>query len=270
MTYTYALLTISKAAHDEIAAKLKAAGYDRANGAIIDMHGLALEIEHSCSTSSEGEKLSDERLDKLISAYGKMSFERTYAELASGLRELKAFRALFQRCGRDEFDANVDRLKACEHIADGDEGWQKLRNECPSTAAVARLRDQFEQRCGRDEARQPTDKELDELADIIDGEVGDERPMHMERCVWEYVARSLVPDDKERGSAAGAVSETKRARWKKKQCPACAGVGSIIDSTYNRTGETVECGKCFGTGKCEDEIRNAVRRALIHKDSPDV
>jgi hypothetical protein len=39
------------------------------------------------------------------------------------------------------FDANVNRLKACEHIADGDEGWEKLRNECPSTAAVARLRD---------------------------------------------------------------------------------------------------------------------------------
>lgn len=40
-----------------------------------------------------------------------------------------------------EFDANVDRLKACEHIADGDDGWERLRNECPSTAAVARLRD---------------------------------------------------------------------------------------------------------------------------------
>ncbi len=40
----------------------------------------------------------------------------------------------------NEFDANVNRLKACEHIADGDEGWEKLRNECPSTAAVARLR----------------------------------------------------------------------------------------------------------------------------------
>lgn len=38
------------------------------------------------------ERLSDERLDKLIAAYGKMSFERTYAELAAGLRELKARR----------------------------------------------------------------------------------------------------------------------------------------------------------------------------------
>lgn len=43
-----------------------------------------------------------------------------------------------------DFDANVNRLKACEHIADGDEGWEALRNECPSTAAVARLRDDLE------------------------------------------------------------------------------------------------------------------------------
>lgn len=40
-----------------------------------------------------------------------------------------------------EHDAQVDRLKACEHIALGDEGWEVLRNECPSTAAVAALRD---------------------------------------------------------------------------------------------------------------------------------
>lgn len=45
---------------------------------------------------------------------------------------------------RKEFDANVDRLKACEHVADGDDGWERLRNECPSTAAVARLRDEHD------------------------------------------------------------------------------------------------------------------------------
>lgn len=37
--------------------------------------------------------LSNERLDSLISAYGKMSFERTYAEIAAGLSELKRLRA---------------------------------------------------------------------------------------------------------------------------------------------------------------------------------
>lgn len=37
-------------------------------------------------------------------------------------------------------DLQMERLKACEHIADGDEGWEKLEQLCPSTAAVARLR----------------------------------------------------------------------------------------------------------------------------------
>jgi len=37
-------------------------------------------------------------------------------------------------------DAEMLRVKACEHIAEGDEGWEALQNECPSTAAVAKLR----------------------------------------------------------------------------------------------------------------------------------
>ncbi len=53
------------------------------------------------------------------------------------------------------FDANVERLKACEHIAEGDEDWRALRNLCPSTAAVADLRDALDaaQRSA-DEARE--------------------------------------------------------------------------------------------------------------------
>lgn len=47
---------------------------------------------------------------------------------------------------RRDHDAQVDRLKACEHIACADEGWRRLRNECPSAAAVAALRDAFEQK----------------------------------------------------------------------------------------------------------------------------
>lgn len=43
-TYTYVLLEVSGAAYDEIAAKLRAAGYDHAFGddGEINMHGLAL------------------------------------------------------------------------------------------------------------------------------------------------------------------------------------------------------------------------------------
>lgn len=43
----------------------------------------------------------------------------------------------------EKSDAEMLRVKACEHIADGDEGWEVLRELCPSTSAVARLRDRF-------------------------------------------------------------------------------------------------------------------------------
>jgi hypothetical protein len=46
--------------------------------------------------------------------------------------------------GLPTYDEQVNLVKACEHIAEGTEGWQKLRNECPSTAAVAALRDAYE------------------------------------------------------------------------------------------------------------------------------
>jgi uncharacterized protein YicC (UPF0701 family) len=35
---------------------------------------------------------------------------------------------------QSERDAEMLRVKACEHIAEGDEGWEVLQNECPSTA----------------------------------------------------------------------------------------------------------------------------------------
>lgn len=37
------------------------------------------------------------------------------------------------------------RVKMCEHIAEGEEGWGQHRNLCPSTMAVAELRDKYEQ-----------------------------------------------------------------------------------------------------------------------------
>jgi hypothetical protein len=71
------------------------------------------------------------RTDKYLSAYAAALAWNRRAPSPAALGEGEA----------ELFDANVNRLKACEHIADGDEGWEKLRNECPSTAAVARLRD---------------------------------------------------------------------------------------------------------------------------------
>lgn len=52
-THTYAILGISKAAYDEIYEKLDKAGYyhqfieeDAGGKILIDMHGLALEVDH--------------------------------------------------------------------------------------------------------------------------------------------------------------------------------------------------------------------------------
>lgn len=42
---------------------------------------------------------------------------------------------------KESADQEMERVRACEHIAEGDEGWETLRNLCPSTAAVAALRD---------------------------------------------------------------------------------------------------------------------------------
>ncbi len=46
-----------------------------------------------------------------------------------------------ERLGK-KADEEMLRVKACEHIAEGCEGWEKLINVCPSTAAVARLRNE--------------------------------------------------------------------------------------------------------------------------------
>lgn len=41
---------------------------------------------------------------------------------------------------RARHNEQVDLTKACEHIAEGEPGWEKLANLCPSTAAVTALR----------------------------------------------------------------------------------------------------------------------------------
>ena len=52
MTYTYVLMEISKSAYNEIAGKLRSAGYNQAfhlsdsrGDVVLDMHGIALAVE---------------------------------------------------------------------------------------------------------------------------------------------------------------------------------------------------------------------------------
>lgn len=63
-----------------------------------------------------------------------------YADSRSGqIKFEKVESTVCKKC-----DAEMLRIKACEHIAEGDEGWEKLRNICPSTMLVATLRDKYE------------------------------------------------------------------------------------------------------------------------------
>jgi hypothetical protein len=58
VTHTYVILELSSSAHDEIAYKLRAAGYDHAfndNGEI-DMHGIAVALEHPQPVSGDGSR----------------------------------------------------------------------------------------------------------------------------------------------------------------------------------------------------------------------
>lgn len=60
MTYTYAILKVSRGTYDEIRQKLKAAAYDHAfhrDGAVevIDMHGVALQEEAVDDTTKDVE-----------------------------------------------------------------------------------------------------------------------------------------------------------------------------------------------------------------------
>lgn len=66
MTYTYAILDVSKAAYDEIRALLDAAGYTQAfhedgGRSIIDLHGIALAVAPSaCATCQDEGRHVDE------------------------------------------------------------------------------------------------------------------------------------------------------------------------------------------------------------------
>lgn len=56
-TRTYATMEVSKATFDEIAAKMRDAGYDHVflnRGETIDMHGIALEMEEQNDESTAG------------------------------------------------------------------------------------------------------------------------------------------------------------------------------------------------------------------------
>ena len=82
------------------------------------------------------EKIAKEKADLKEAA---VHFSGLVAGLQDKLSEETTRRAAEAR----DCDAEMLRVKACEHIAEGEPGWEKLRDLCPSTTAVASLRDAF-------------------------------------------------------------------------------------------------------------------------------
>jgi DnaJ-class molecular chaperone len=41
---------------------------------------------------------------------------------------------------------------------------------------------------------------------------------------------------------------------RRKNCSSCDGKGRLIDMTYDRSGEEVECVRCYGTGRSQEYI----------------
>lgn len=64
-------------------------------------------------------------------------------------------------------DAEMLRVKACEHIAEGEEGWEKVRNVCPSTMAVGELRDAYEKLLAQQAGADKAEGQLTQLTQLI-------------------------------------------------------------------------------------------------------
>lgn len=90
-THTYALLEISAGAYDEIAAKLRAAGYDHAFNADgeIDMHGIGLEkVEKSEEMGALSVYIAAYIADALQRFVGESNTQEVRAAIASVIDSL--------------------------------------------------------------------------------------------------------------------------------------------------------------------------------------
>lgn len=50
---------------------------------------------------------------------------------------------------------------------------------------------------------------------------------------------------------------------RRKKCPSCDGKGWLVDTTYDRSGEVVECLRCYGTGHSQEFIRRLLAAQRI-------
>jgi len=98
--------------------------------------------------------------DLAVSKWNHHDYEKAYRETRNELEAMSK-----------KADANMLLVKACEYIAEGDLDWEKLRNECPSTAAVASLRDEYEKWRAAAEAFTRNSARINEGREKAEGEV---------------------------------------------------------------------------------------------------
>ena len=53
-----------------------------------------------------------------------------------------------------------------------------------------------------------------------------------------------------------------RVRLTTVQCTSCSGKGGYLDTTYDRTGEHVTCGRCYGSGLPEKRVNQIIAEAF--------
>lgn len=125
--------------------------FDRAEHAYSTAHGKRPESTAACYAWVIGEWEAAKRLLDSHAPDGHNVTNSQFAELRRRCEELQDANrelvaenhALERRCEAAEAkaDAEMLRVKACEYIAEGELDWERLRNQCPSTMAVAALRD---------------------------------------------------------------------------------------------------------------------------------
>jgi hypothetical protein len=133
-----------------------------------------------------------------------------------------------QKC--EKCDEEMERVKACEHIAEGDEGWESLRDLCPSTAAVANLRDSYVEisETLAKMTQQPGSGDMgwmNRLAQVLYHDLGDEaieKSYWVERCVQfirEHMPLSVpLIDDRERCAKVCESLITNRISFDVEEC----------------------------------------------------
>lgn len=59
-----------------------------------------------------------------------------------------------------------------------------------------------------------------------------------------------------------------REQRTKTECMGCGGKGWFVDSTYDRSGEDVTCGRCHGSGLPAHTVQRIIRDAFAPLQKP--